>query len=173
MTHWKKLTNPDYLGAYALEPGQEIVATIRSVGTEQVVGTDGKKEECTVAHFAERSIKPMILNATNCKTITKLSGSPYIENWAGTRIQIYVDKVKAFGDVVEALRIRPTSPKAPESIPPCEECGGKIDAVPDWKMSAQQVADYTRKNTGRHLCKECALAEKARREQEASDDTDQ
>ena len=30
-THWKKLNNPDYLGAYALEPGQELVATIKVV----------------------------------------------------------------------------------------------------------------------------------------------
>lgn len=22
-THWKKLTNPDYLGAYAFDPGEE------------------------------------------------------------------------------------------------------------------------------------------------------
>ena len=23
LTHWKKLMNPDYLGGYALQPGQE------------------------------------------------------------------------------------------------------------------------------------------------------
>jgi hypothetical protein len=48
----------------------------------------------------------MILNATNCKTITKLKGSPYIEEWIDFSFKIYPTKVKAFGDMVEALRIR-------------------------------------------------------------------
>ena len=34
-----------------------------------VTGPDGKKEECTVVHFAEKEIKPLILNTTNAKTI--------------------------------------------------------------------------------------------------------
>ena len=53
LTHWKKLMNPDYLGAYALEPGQDLIATIKSVGNEEVTGTDGKKEICSVIHFVE------------------------------------------------------------------------------------------------------------------------
>ena len=41
----------------------------------------------------------MILNVTNCKTISKLLKTPYIERWAGHRIQIYVDpKVKFKGE---------------------------------------------------------------------------
>ena len=78
-THWKKLNNPDYLGAYALEPGQELVATIKVVRKEMVTGPDGKKEECTVVHFAEKEIKPLILNTTNAKTIQKIYKTPYIE----------------------------------------------------------------------------------------------
>lgn len=109
LTHWKKLQNPDYLGAYSLQPGEEPIYTIRSVGLEMVSGTDGKKDECTVAHFAEK-VKPMILNATNCKTITKMYGTPYIEDWVGKKIQIYSTTIKAFGEEVEALRIRPKPP---------------------------------------------------------------
>lgn len=164
MTHWKKLTNPDYLGAYALEPGQELIVTIRSVGTEQVIGTDGKKEECTVAHFSERGVKPLILNATNCKTITKLTGSPYIENWAGVRIQIYVDKVKAFGEIVEALRIRSTKPKDPAQVPPCEICGNPLASA--WGKTPAQLAEFTKANTGKVLCAACAKRFKA--EQDAA-----
>ena len=36
LTHWKKLNNPDYLGAYAFQPGEEIIATIGSVGRETI-----------------------------------------------------------------------------------------------------------------------------------------
>ena len=115
-THWKKLHNPDYLGAYALDPGKDLIATIREVKQENVTGPDGKKEECSVMHFRESSIKPMILNVTNSRTIERIAQSPYIEDWAGHKIQIYIESVKAFGDVVDALRIRPKAPAAQKQI---------------------------------------------------------
>jgi hypothetical protein len=110
-THWKKFHNPDYIGAYALEPGQEIILTIKSAGMEQVIGSSGKKEDCMVIHFSERNVKPMICNVTNAKTITKVVGSPYVEDWTGNKIQLYAAKVNAFGEEVEALRVRPKAPK--------------------------------------------------------------
>lgn len=110
-THWKRLHNPDYLGAYALDEGKDLIATIDFVKNEMVTGPDGKKEEKMVAHFQEKSVKPMIINATNAKIIQKLFGSPYIEDWAGQAIQIYSTEVKAFGDVVDALRVRTRLPQ--------------------------------------------------------------
>lgn len=86
MTHWKKLTNPDYIGAYAIEDGKDLVLTIAYVRQESVIGSDGKKEECIVCHFSEKDAKPMILNVTNCKTISKLYGTPLIEQWAGKKV---------------------------------------------------------------------------------------
>ena len=85
-THWKKLINPDYIGAYALDPGKDLTVQISQVRREMVTGADGKKEECTVAYLKDQ--KPMILNVTNCKTIEKLYG-PYIEDWAGKHITLY------------------------------------------------------------------------------------
>ena len=154
-THYKKLMNPDYLGAYALDPGKDLVVTIRSVANEMIIGADGKKEECIVARFHERDIKPMILNATNCKTITKLAGSPFIENWQGMKIQLFVEKVKAFGDVVEALRVRPFKPKVEEKLEeiPCEECGAILE--PYEGRPAKWLADYTKKQYGKTLCIDC------------------
>ena len=102
-THWKKLHNPDYLGAYALEPGEDMISTIDYVGQEEITGNGGKKETGMVCHFAEKGCKPMILNATNSKTIEKIHGTPYIEEWHGKQIQIYIASVAAFGDTVEAL----------------------------------------------------------------------
>ena len=53
----------------------------------------------------------MIMNKTNCKIIEKIYGTPYIEDWIGKKIQIYVQKgVKAFGEIVDALRIREQIP---------------------------------------------------------------
>jgi hypothetical protein len=151
-THWKKLQNLDYIGAYALDPGKDLILTIKSVSKEKVVGADGKKEECIVVRFAE-NVKPMILNSTNAKTIQKLYKTPYIEEWAGRKIQIFVDQVKAFGDVVEALRIRPFIPKV-ESVKTECECGAKIEAF--GKMNAEQMAQYTYQKYGKPMCADCA-----------------
>lgn len=109
-THWKKLINPDYLGAYSLNPGQDLILTIDIVIREKVTGTGGKKQECTVLHFKEK-VQPMILNRTNAKTIAKVYNTNYIEDWAGKQVQIYAEKVDAFGEQVEALRIRPLVPQ--------------------------------------------------------------
>ena len=150
-THWKKLTNPDYLGAYALDDGKDVILTISYVREEKVTGSDGKKDDCVVCHFSER-VKPMILNSTNMKTITKLFGTPYIEDWSGRRIRIGIEKVKAFGDVVDALRVRKFIPA--ENVPKCESCGGEIQ--PRGNNSAEQIAAYTKKKYGQALCSACA-----------------
>ena len=152
LTHWKKLTNPDYLGAYALQPGQELIVTIKSVANEVVTGTDGKKETCSVMHFME-DVKPLVLYATNSKTITKLLKTPYIEHWKGRKIQLYVENgIKAFGDIVDAIRVRPFLPVDKELK--CADCGKKIEGFGG--KSADVIAKHTLKNYGRMLCSECA-----------------
>jgi len=107
-THWKQLTNPDYIGAYALIEGQDLTATITKVVREMVTSTGGKKEECTVAYLDGH--KPMILNVTNCKTITNLYKTPYIEEWAGKSITLFQTTANLKGETVECLRIRPVTP---------------------------------------------------------------
>lgn len=115
-THWKRLVNPDYIGAYALNPDEDLTVTIDYVRREEIVGTNGKKEECTVALL--KGHKPLILNATNSKSIHKLYG-PYIEDWAGKPITLYASTTKLAGEVVECLRIRPTvaKPTKPKITP--------------------------------------------------------
>lgn len=154
-TNWRTLINPDYLGAYALDDGKggykDIVRTIRYLKVETVTGADGKKEDCTVAHFVEPDTKPMIMNVTNMKTMEKLTKSKYIEDWAGVKVQIGVEKVKAFGDVVDALRIRPFPPKiASNETPRCADTG--VEITPTEKMTVQQIVAWTMKKFGRPLC---------------------
>lgn len=150
-THWKKLVNPNYLGAYSIEGGKDLVLTIKTVRQEEVMGADGKKEECIVCYFSDAD-KPMILNATNAKMIQKLLGTPYIEDWAGHKIQIGIERVKAFGEVVEALRVRKFLPKV--TAIKCESCGG--DVIAALGMSADQLAAYTAKKYKKKLCAGCA-----------------
>ena len=162
-THWKKLINPDYLGAYSLEPGQDIVLTIGRVKKEEITGTGGKKEECIVCHWEENQ-KPMILNVTNCKTIAKLLKTNYVEQWKGHRIQIGADVTKFGGEMVECLRVRNVLPEEAEIF--CEECGQKIG--PAFKMSGTQFAAWSRKKFGKEMCAECA--QEAKRKMEAEND---
>lgn len=166
-THYKKLLNPDYLGAYALEDGRDIILTIRAVKQDTVTGTDGKKEVCSVCHFME-NVKPMILNATNSKTIAKLFGSPYVEDWIGKPIQIGTERVKAFGDIWDALRVRPFHPQVGVIPTICADCGASIEAA--GKLTPSETAAYTHKKYGRPLCARCATAEaEKRREAELTD----
>jgi len=104
-THWKKLTNPNYIGAYDLQPNQELKITIESVTQEMVKNQDGKDESCVIAKI-KGTKKPMILNKTNMKIITKVLESPYIDDWAGKSIIIYSAKIRAFGETMEALRVK-------------------------------------------------------------------
>jgi hypothetical protein len=162
-THWKRLINPDYLGAYSLEYGEDMILTISAVKREMITGTGGKKEECPVCHWQENQ-KPMILNVTNMKAIAKMYG-PYIENWAGKRVQIYASTTKFGGDTVECLRIRKDPPEDVKIA--CEECGQMI--APAFSMSVTQLAAYTKKKYGKNLCAECAKSKK----EEQTDAADQ
>jgi hypothetical protein len=126
-THWRELVNPNYLGAYSLTNGQDMSVTIKEVKKEVVTGTGGKKEECTIAYIEGQ--KPMILNNTNCKIISKLFETPYIDDWKGRSIILFRDIIDAFGEKgVECLRIRPYLPKSkPELLPNTEKWNDAIN----------------------------------------------
>ena len=164
LTHWKKLENNDYLGSYALLPGTDLVAQIKSVWQEDVFNpSSGGKESCTVVHFVDNSIKPMILNVTNCKTISKLYDTPYIEQWAGRYISIYIAKVKAFGETVDALRIRTKIPTIKQFK--CECCGSVITGTSS--KSAEEIAAMGKSNYGKELCLKCAKLEQDKKKADA------
>lgn len=145
-THWKKLTNPNYLGSYAFQPGEEKTVTIKEVKREIVQNQNGK-EECTVAHFVE-DIKPLILNKTNADAIARVWGTPYIEDWAGKKIVLKVKKVSAFGDTVDAVRVSKERPE--ETTYKCEICGGIVTA---------KIAGITKTKYGKIMCVNCAKKE--------------
>lgn len=152
--------NPNYLGSWDLEelPGRELTVTIAKIVDEKVVGGDGRESICSVCYFTDKAYKPMILNVTNKKAIVKLYKTKDTEKLAGKAVIIGIEKVKAFGDVYDALRIRQRMPQQtkPENAPKCEECGKEIGAA--YNMTPEQLAAYTKKNYGKCLCAECATA---------------
>ena len=157
MTHWKTLTNPNYIGSYAFQPGEEKIATISAAQNESVTGPDGKESMCIVVHFEEPGLKPLIMNKTNCKMMSKLY-SPYLEEWPGKGIIMAVQKVNAFGEVTDAVRIRPVKPVC------CEDCGKPIK--PYGRKNAVELAKYTKDKYHRQLCAACANKAKGAKQDE-------
>ena len=153
LTHWKKLTNPNYLGSDAFDPGENKVVTIKNVGQDMVKNQTGTEEECIVAHFME-DVKPLVLNKTNCKTIEKLYDTAFIEEWTGKKIILHVKKVNAFGDAVDAVRVKN---KLPDDELICEKCHKVIK--PAAGKSAKELAEIAKQHTGKQLCLDCQRAE--------------
>lgn len=114
-THYRKAFDSPYLSsADIVEP---TVLTVRRVALEGDK-TKKTKDLFNTAYFVEKEIrqgeklKPMILNATNSKTLKALTGSAFIDDWIDVRITIYVDSGVRFGkETVEGLRISPHAPE--------------------------------------------------------------
>lgn len=152
--------NPNYLGSWDLEelPNKEITLTIAKIVDEDVV-TSGSKERCTVCYWTDSNFKPMIWNVTNKKTVAKLYHTKDTEQLAGKAVVIGIEKVKAFGDVHDALRIRKRIPKVAEEAEKCADCGGEVKGA--MGKSAAYIVAYTKKQfNGTCLCFDCAMKRK-------------
>jgi len=114
-THFRKAFNSPYLSsADIVEP---VTLTVQSARLE---GDKSKKSKdlFNTIYFAEKEIrpgealKPMILNATNSKLMKDITGSHFLEDWAGAKIVVHVESGIRFGrDIVDGLRIKKAQPK--------------------------------------------------------------
>ena len=164
--HWKKVvSDPVYIGEADFEPGEEKVLTIASINSKETIVTNEGKSTKAVVHWVEKE-KSMILNVARAKAIQKVTGTPYMDEWIGKKVQLYIDNtVKAFGEIVSAVRVRPYAPKVQQKQEVksdaeliCEECGKPIPA--QFGMTPAQIAENTLQKFGRRLCGSCAQAEK-------------
>ena len=118
-THIDKLRNPNYLGGWDLqdENGKtnDIIVTIKEVKSEFVFNQKVQMEEPVLTVFFNEC-KPIILNATNRKTLKKVTDTSYIEEMAGKRIQLTTKRIKAFGDFHDAIRIVNVVPTVIEKV---------------------------------------------------------
>lgn len=148
--------NPNYLGSWDLEEitNREVTLTIEKIIDESVV-TNGQKENCTVCYWTDKNFKPMILNVTNKKTIAKMYKTKDTEKLKGKAVTIYIEQVKAFGGIHDALRIRGKIPQISTGpLPKCEECGKDIESYGN--MTPEQVAAYRKNRYKKALCNDCA-----------------
>lgn len=120
-THFRKAFDSPYLSsADIVEPTVLTVARVALEGDK----TKKTKDQFNTAYFAERELrpgeklKPMILNATNSKTMKSITGSAFLEDWHDVRITVYVDPNVKFGkESVEGLRISPKAPERARLVP--------------------------------------------------------
>ena len=171
-THWKKVvSDPNFIGEGDFQEGEEKVLTIDRVNASETVTTAEGKSKKAVVHWKEPGVKPMILNVARSKSIEKVSGSGYFEDWPGTAVQLHIEHgIKAFGEVVSAVRVRPYKPRVQrqQPVPPCTDCGRPIQ--PAYGMTAERLADYTAKNYGAPLCAECATHRREKAEEVAQEE---
>lgn len=113
MTDVRSYFEKEHLGAWNLPDGKDVVVVIESC-KQGTVKNKEKSERKPVLYFSnvkDRS-KGLVLNATNAKRLIKLYGR-HVEKWAGKPIALFVTEVDAFGETVDAIRIRPTAPPMP------------------------------------------------------------
>lgn len=120
-THYRKAFYSPYLSsADIVEPTVLTIAraTLESDKTKKT------KDVFNTAYFEEselrpgEKLKPMILNATNSKMLKSITGSPFLEDWVGVKVTVYVDKNVRFGkESVEGLRLSPARVSKPVLSP--------------------------------------------------------
>ena len=102
MTHWRKFF--DYRFISAEELTKDTTVTIKEI-TQDTAFNGKEKETVTVLKF-EKTDKGMVLNKTNAKAIATTLGTPDTEKWIGKQITLTSQKVNAFGQRVDAIRIK-------------------------------------------------------------------
>jgi len=121
-THYRKAFNSPYLSSADITEPTVLTVLRVTLDTDKTKKT---KDVFNTAYFAEKEIrkgeplKPMILNATNSKTLKGLTGSAFLEDWVNFKITVYVDQNVKFGkETMEGLRISPVAPKVQHFIIP-------------------------------------------------------
>lgn len=166
-THYRKAFDSPYLSsADIVEP---TVLTVKHVKLE-ADRTKKTKDLFNTAHFVEKEIrrgeplKPMILNATNSKTMKALTNSAFIDDWNNVRITIYVDHNVRFGkESVEGLRISPHAPEAVKRTISPEQVKAWASAKEAYKRDGNLDAVLDKVNISEEhqtqLIEECTLPE--------------
>lgn len=153
----------EYLGAEDIDPGTEPILTISAIYNGTVTLQRGKENKDVIVFKEERvpgirNVRPLIVNATNRKTLRKIYKNVTAENLEGKKVQLYIDhnvRDPSTGDKVDGIRIKPKVPTAPRTEPIiCTDCGKPVAGVGNY--SADDVAQINAKRYGKVLCAACS-----------------
>ena len=109
----KLMFRGDYLSAAELE-GNDLDLTIKEICEKDVEFEEGEDVKATWIVSFEETPRQLTLNTTNAETIGQLHGVEATE-WIGKRITLYPAKVKAWGEMVDAIRVRDEVPATVEA----------------------------------------------------------
>ena len=155
--------NSEYLGAEDIEPGVEPVLTIENLYNGMITLQRGKENKDVITCKEEKTaginnVRPLVVNATNRKTLKKMFKSVTADTLVGKKIQLYIDhnvRDPQTGELTDGIRIRPRIPVDKKAAPIiCEQCGKPIKAI--GQFSAEQIASINQKRYGKKLCGECS-----------------
>jgi len=116
MTHWRKYYDYKFICAEELD-SKEVILTITGIDKEEVYSPTKREKEQRPALKFKETPKMVILNATNARSITTILGTPQVEQWVGKRICLYPVAIQAFGQNVEAIRIKKVPASAAKDTP--------------------------------------------------------
>lgn len=113
-TDFRTMYDREYIGAFDLPEGKgDLTLTIAKCTGGELTAMGGRKSKKPIVHFKETSVKPLICNKTNGKTIAAMYGN-HVEGWAGKRVTLYRGSTRnpEDGGNVDCIRIRPAAPAA-------------------------------------------------------------
>jgi len=120
-THWLQNPNKNYLGHWDLPNGEDLILTIESAKWEEVKNPIINVSEAKrVIRFKEK-VKPLICNQTNAQSILKATGTKFMEDSEGEKIQLFVTSIRdnKTKEEIDCIRIRSIKPitKKPKLTP--------------------------------------------------------
>lgn len=131
MPHYRTMLSSTNFSAADLwsESGQRygtIVVSFESFKKGTVVGEGGRSKDMPFATMRSQRTgelipKPLGLNATNCKTLSSLTGSENVDKWIGPLFQLVVVDTTVGRERVKAIRIAPEIMKASDFPAPAGE----------------------------------------------------
>jgi len=154
-THWKTLYSPSFMGSFSFAENERKTLRIASVEVDMVPNKKGEEEECVIVHWhAVDHQLPLILNKINAEAIAKAVGSQYLEDWISSYVTLTVQNVRAFGDVVPAVRVSPTQPDTADRMAFLRKRYQQVRTTLDAEEAKKIDADLAQKNKASELTPE-------------------
>lgn len=149
-THWKKNLDPRYISGEDLKAGlkglaPEMVVTIANMQDAPTFDQSNQKEVSKTALWlndaqGNRIYKPVILNVTNAKFLSKEFGSDFIEDWYGKPVVLFAQPDRRFGHVARFKKYYPPAQVKPDNaIASLSACTNLIELGEAWgKLSVEE-----------------------------------
>jgi hypothetical protein len=111
MPDFRSMYDSLYLYAHDLK-GRDVTVTIKEVKVAKLRSIDKDKPPTKkpILFFKEsKDERGLVLCKTNSRLIAGIYGVD-TDDWIGKRVTLFPARVEAFGETVDAIRIRPTAP---------------------------------------------------------------